>query len=259
MEKIAIANQKGGVGKTTTAINLAHALSVEGKRVLLLDIDPQLNATSGLGVDEEKDGNIYDFVLGRKKVEDVMISVGENLYLVPGTKDLAGLQVEIAYIKEWQTLLRERLKDLHGFDFVIFDTPPSIGPFTIISLVAANSVIIPVQCEYYALEGLSQLIKTIKMVKDSFNPELKIKGLLLTMYDRRVNLSKQVEEEVRKYFGRKVFKSVIPRSVRLAEAPSFGLSIFDYAPHSAGGESYRQLAREILYGEVDKEKAGKRS
>ncbi len=259
MEKIAIANQKGGVGKTTTAINLSHALSMEGKRVLLLDIDPQLNATSGLGVEEGVDGNIYDFILGRKKLEETIIEVERNLYLVPGTKDLAGLQVEIAYIKDWQLILKNRLEEIQGFDFIIFDTPPSIGPFTIISLVAANSVIIPVQCEYYALEGLSQLIKTIKLVKESFNPDLRIKGLLLTMYDRRVNLSKQVEEEVRRYFGRKVFQSVIPRSIRLAEAPSFGMSILSYAPHSAGGASYMQLAREILYGKVNEEKAGKRA
>ncbi len=248
MEKIAIANQKGGVGKTTTAVNLAHALAEAGKRVLLLDIDPQLNATSGLGVEERKESNIYHFLIGEKDFNEVSVMVDNNLYLVPGTKDLAGLQVEIAYIDRWQTLLRKRLKTVKDFDFVVFDTPPSIGPFTILSLVAADSVIIPVQCEYYALEGLSQLIKTIKMVKDSFNPSLKIKGLLLTMYDRRVNLSRQVEEEVRRYFGRKVFRSVIPRSIRLAEAPSFGMTIFRYAPHSAGSESYRELAREILNG-----------
>ena len=248
MERIAIANQKGGVGKTTTAVNLAHALAEAGKKVLLLDIDPQLNATSGLGIESNEKANIYHFLLKKKSFFDVMVEVDENLYLMPGTKDLAGLQVEIAYIEEWQTLLKRRLSEVEGFDFMIFDTPPSIGPFTIISLVAADSVIIPVQCEYYALEGLSQLIKTIKMVKDSFNPSLKIKGLLLTMYDRRVNLSKQVEEEVRRYFGRKVFRSVIPRSVRLAEAPSFGMTIFRYAPHSAGSESYRELAQEILNG-----------
>ncbi len=248
MEKIAIANQKGGVGKTTTAVNLAHALAEAGKRVLVLDIDPQLNATSGLGVEERKESNIYHFLIGEKDFNEVSVMVDNNLYLVPGTKDLAGLQVEIAYIDRWQTLLRKRLKTVKDFDFVVFDTPPSIGPFTILSLVAADSVIIPVQCEYYALEGLSQLIKTIKMVKDSFNPSLKIKGLLLTMYDRRVNLSRQVEEEVRRYFGRKVFRSVIPRSIRLAEAPSFGMTIFRYAPHSAGSESYRELAREILNG-----------
>ncbi len=259
MERIAIANQKGGVGKTTTAINLAHALGEEGRRVLLMDIDPQLNATSGLGVDEHRSNNVYDFVLGKKRFEEVVVNVSDNLYLIPGTKDLAGLQVEIAFIKDWQTILKKRLSEVKDFDFVIFDTPPSIGPFTIISLVAADSVIIPVQCEYYALEGLSQLVKTIKMVKDSFNPNLRLRGLLLTMYDKRVNLSKQVEEEVRKYFGRKVFQSVIPRSVRLAEAPSFGMSIFGYAPHSRGGESYRNLAREILYGKIDEEKIGQRA
>lgn len=248
MEKIAIANQKGGVGKTTTAINLAHALADAGKKVLLVDIDPQLNATSGLGVEEREDSNIYHFLIGEKSFQEVSLMFEHNLYLIPGTRDLAGLQVEISYINEWQTLLKRRLVGIDKFDFIIFDTPPSIGPFTIISLVASDSVIIPVQCEYYALEGLSQLVRTIKMVKDSYNPSLKIKGLLLTMYDRRVNLSKQVEEEVRRYFGRKVFRSVIPRSVRLAEAPSFGMTIFKYAPHSSGSESYRELAREILNG-----------
>lgn len=248
MEKIAIANQKGGVGKTTTAVNLAHALAEFGKKVLLLDIDPQVNATSGLGIRAQKDANIYTFLIGEKELDDVCVSVDKNFYLVPGSEDLAGLHIEVSYIKDWQTILKKRLEHLDGFDFVVFDTPPSIGPFTILSLVAADSVIIPVQCEYYALEGLSQLIKTIKMVKDSFNSELRLRGLLLTMYDKRVNLSRQVEEEVRKYFGRKVFRSVIPKSVRLAESPSFGMTALKYAPHSAGSQSYRELAMEVLNG-----------
>lgn len=243
---MAIANQKGGVGKTTTAVNLAVALSLKGKQVLLLDLDPQLNASSGLGINEDKSRNIYRVLTGEALLKDVIKHVENALYIIPGTRDLAGLAVELVYIDNWQMLLKKKLAEIENFDYIILDTPPSIGPFTVLSLVASDSVIIPIQCEYYALEGLSQLTRTIKYVKDAFNPDIRIRGLILTMYDKRVNLSKQIEDDVRKYFGRKVFQTVIPRSIRIAESPGFGMSIFRYAPDSAGSVSYIRLAEEVL-------------
>ncbi len=248
MKKIVIANQKGGVGKTTTCLNLGAALGRIGKKTLLIDLDPQCNTTSGLGL-ENYTYSIYEVLLGRANPRDALYETDEeNLYIIPSASSLVGGEVELRDIKGWHFVLKDIVDELDEFDYILIDTPPSLGTLTIIALVAADSVIVPVQCEYYALEGLTHLLKTIKLVKSSFNPDLRIEGLLLTMYDRRLNLSKQVEEEVRRYFGRKVFNTVIPRSIRLAEAPSFGVTIHKYAPDSAGAFNYLQLAKELENG-----------
>jgi len=246
---IAISNQKGGVGKTTTCTNLGAALGQLGKRVLIVDMDPQANTSSGLRFGDA-DKTIYDVLIGNISLSEAIRKTEEdNVWLVPSNKSLVGGEIEFRDVEGWHYLLRNVLRPVKEFDYILIDTPPSLGTLTIMSLVAAHSVVVPVQCEYYALEGLTQLIKTIMLIKNSYNPELKIEGLLLTMYDKRLNLSKQIEEELRRHFGRKVFNTVIYRSIRLAEAPSFGLSICKYAPDSLGALNYMELAKELVYEE----------
>lgn len=243
MRKIAVFNQKGGVGKTTTVINLADALANKGHRVLILDMDPQGNATSGLNVDKDRDHMIYDFLLGDEG--DFIVPIKENLDIIPSGATLAGIEIEFARRDGWQTVLKEDMAQLDGYDYIIMDCPPSLGILSILALTAADGILIPVQCEYYALEGLSQLMESIQLVRGGFNPDLEIEGVLLTMYDGRTNLSMQVVEEVKNYFKNAVFSTVIPRNVRLAEAPSYGMSILDYDKNSRGAKAYAALADEV--------------
>lgn len=247
---IVVANQKGGVGKTTTTVNLAAYLSNVGKKVLLIDIDPQGNSCSGLGIDiRERHGNgIYEVLIGHKTMRDVIVQTRyENLKIVPVTIDLTGAQVELMNVARKEYILKTAISEIkHGFDYIIIDTPPSLGLFTLNGLVAANSVLIPLQSEFYAMEGLAQLLKAIKMVKSGPNKGLKIEGVVITMYDSRTNLAKQVVDEVRAYFKEKVYDTIIPRNIRLGEAPSHGLAIFDYDKQSHGAEAYSQFGVEFI-------------
>jgi len=247
---IAIANQKGGVGKTTTAINLGASLAVAEKRTLIVDIDPQGNASSGLGVrDRDGHASVYDVLVeGRDPREAVMKEIHFPLLdLMPSNRDLVGAEIELVARPEREMVLRQALDPVRElYDFILIDCPPSLGLLTLNTLTAADSVLIPIQCEFYALEGLSQLLNTVRLVQRGLNPALDIEGVLLTMYDRRLNLSRQVADEARDYFGAKVFKSSIPRNVRLAEAPSFGQPIAQYDVLSAGAQSYLSLAREVI-------------
>lgn len=246
---ISISNQKGGVGKTTTAVNLAAFLAEKGKQVLVVDIDPQANAGFGLGVNvEEMETTVYEVLLGQIPVKDAIFKTTiDNLYLVPSNMHLAGAQVELMDMEDKEYLLKKALETVrHSFDFILIDCPPSLGILTLNSLVASDSVIIPLQCEYYALEGLSQLLKIISMVQDTLNPKLEIEGVLLTMYDPRTNLSQQVVADVKQFFKDKVFSAIIPRNVRLSEAPSFGKPINLYDRTSSGSISYEQLAHELI-------------
>lgn len=239
-------NQKGGVGKTTTCLNLAVAFSKLGKRVCVIDFDPQSNLSSGFGINGSS-GNIYDIFSERKNIEQVIKNLDKNLFVIPSSFDLVGLETEIKDELEKEFFLKNFVvKNLKDFDYILIDTPPSLGLLTLNALTASHSVIIPVQGEYYALEGLTYLLKTIKRVKEILNPSLKIRGFLLTIFDERLRLSRAIEEELRKAFKEKVFKTIIPRSVRLAESPSFGKSIFEYAPDSKGALAYLNLAKEIL-------------
>lgn len=240
---IAVFNQKGGVGKTTTVINLADALANKGHRVLILDLDPQGNATSGLNIEKDREEMIYDYLLGAEG--DFAVQVKENLSIIPSGAGLAGIEIEFARRDDWQTVLKDRIADLEGYDYIVMDCPPSLGILSILALTAADGILIPVQCEYYALEGLSQLMESIQLVRGGFNPDLEIEGVLLTMYDGRTNLSMQVVEEVKNYFKDAVFSTVIPRNVRLAEAPSYGMSIMDYDKNSRGAKAYASLADEV--------------
>ena len=240
---IAVFNQKGGVGKTTTVINLADALANKGHRVLILDLDPQGNATSGLNIEKDREEMIYDYLLGAEG--DFAVQVKENLSIIPSGAGLAGIEIEFARRDDWQTVLKDRIADLEDYDYIVMDCPPSLGILSILALTAADGILIPVQCEYYALEGLSQLMESIQLVRGGFNPDLEIEGVLLTMYDGRTNLSMQVVEEVKNYFKDAVFSTVIPRNVRLAEAPSYGMSIMDYDKNSRGAKAYASLADEV--------------
>ncbi len=247
---IAIANQKGGVGKTTTAINLGASLAVAERRTLVIDIDPQGNATSGLGV-EKSDAlpTIYDVLVEGRPARDCVISQLHfpTLALLPSTRDLVGAEIELIDRPARERILRKALEPLRDeYDIILVDCPPSLGLLTLNTLTAADSVLIPIQCEFYALEGLSQLLNTVRLVQRQLNPGLEIEGVLLTMFDKRLNLSKQVSEEAREYFGPRVFQSTIPRNVRLAEAPSFGQPIVTYDVLSAGAQSYLALAQELL-------------
>lgn len=245
---ISIANQKGGVGKTTTSINLSTVLAKKNKKTLLIDADPQGNATSGVGIDKEIELSVYDVLIDETKIEEAILKTNiKNLDVCPSNIDLAGAEVELVSMMSREQRLKEKLEDVkNSFDYIIIDCPPSLGLITLNAFTASNSVLIPVQCEYYALEGLGQLINTINLVKKHLNKNLEVEGALLTMYDARTNLSNQVVKEVKKYFGDKVYKTVIPRNVRLSEAPSYGMPITEYDPRSKGAKSYEKFTKEFL-------------
>lgn len=246
---IAIANQKGGVGKTTTSVNLSACLGELGQRVLLIDIDPQGNATSGLGIDKGKiEKSIYDVLVDDIPIKDTVIGTEvDNLKVLPATIQLAGAEIELVASMSRETKLKKAIDKIKNeYDFVIIDCPPSLGLLTINSLTAANSILVPIQCEFYALEGLSQLLKTITLIQDNLNQDLVLEGVVLTMFDSRTNLSGQVVQEVKNHFQQKVFKTIIPRNVRLSEAPSFGRPVIKYDPKSKGAEVYYNLAKEVL-------------
>ena len=247
---IAITNQKGGVGKTTTSVNLAAALAKMNYKVLLVDIDPQANATQGIGIDRDYvELSTYHVLTEEVGLDKVILhSYINNLDVVPGEIDLAGVDLELANVKKGrETRLRDALNKVKNqYDFIFIDCPPALGLLTTNALTSCDSVLIPVQCEYYALEGLTQLLNTIKLTQSHFNRKLSIEGLLLTMLDQRTNLGLEVSQEVRKYFGEKVYKTVIPRNIKLSEAPSAGISIFDYDKNSIGAIAYQELAKEVL-------------
>jgi chromosome partitioning protein len=245
---IAIANQKGGVDKTTTAINLAAAMAAYDQKVLLLDLDPQANATSGLGFSKkEETGTVYSALLSGDITPVIRATAFPNLWLVPSGRDLVGIEVELVGQPDRETRLRFALGAVRGsYDYVLIDCPPSLSLLTVNALTTADSVLVPIQTEYFALEGLTELLETIERVRDTFNPLLAMEGLVLTMYDERTNLARQVVDDIRKHFGDRVFQTVIPRNVRLGEAPSFGKPVLSYDVKSRGAEAYLALAREFL-------------
>lgn len=247
---IAIANQKGGVGKTTTAINLAAALARKGKYVLVVDLDPQANATSGIGIDHRKlEKGIYHSLVTDYKIRDIIAKTSiEGLHVAPSTIDLAGANIDLVHIDRREYRLRDALVEgRHDYDYVLIDCPPSLGLLTLNGIVAGHEILIPVQTEYYALEGLGQLLDTINLVKERLQPDISILGAVMTMYDERNRLSRSVFQELYKYFPDKIFRTVIPRNVALAEAPSYGKSIFDYDERAQGASAYRRLAEEIMW------------
>ena len=245
---ISVANQKGGVGKTTTTVNLATILAKRGKRTLLIDADPQGNATSGLGVDKDAGMSLYNILIDDTQMEETFQQTPiKNLILCPSNMDLAGAEVQLVSMMSREQRLKEKLdKVKEYFDYILIDCPPSLGLVTLNAFTASDSVLIPIQCEYFALEGLGQLLNTVDLVRKHLNKQFKIEGALLTMYDIRTNLSNQVVKEVKKYFGEKVYKNVIPRNVRLSEAPSYGLPITEYDPKSKGAKSYVKFAKEFM-------------
>lgn len=251
---IALFNQKGGVGKTTTNVNLSSCIAMKGKKVLIIDIDPQGNTTSGLGIDKTSvEYSIYEVLVDEVEAEEAIISTGfSDIDIIPSNMQLAGAEIEITNIEDREVRLKrivDKVKD--KYDYIFIDCPPSLGLLTINALTAVDSVIIPIQCEYYALEGVSQLMNTIQLVRKSLNPNLEIQGVVLSMFDGRTNLSIQVVEEVKKFFRGRVYRTIIPRNVRLAEAPSHGLPIMDYDPKSKGAVAYSELAEEFLDLEED--------
>jgi len=246
---IAIANQKGGVGKTTTAINLSACLAERGKNILVVDIDPQGNTTSGLGVDKSKlEYTVYDLILSNCDINDCLVqSPFKNLTVIPSSVHLAGAEIELIGTEDREFILKEIIDNVKSkFDFIIIDCPPSLNTLTVNALTTANSVLVPIQCEYYALEGLSQLIHTINLVTERLNPELYIEGVVFTMYDARTNLSLQVVENVKENLNQTIYKSIIPRNIKLAEAPSYGMPINVYDSKSTGADAYRELASEVI-------------
>jgi chromosome partitioning protein len=242
---IAVLNQKGGVGKTTTTINLAAFLARSGQRVLIADLDPQGNSTSGLGLDKQALGStLYDVLFSRAELDSTIKKISDNLFILPSNANLAGAEVELVSLAARETRLRQALAGA-DYDYILIDCPPSLGLLTINALSAAHSVLIPVQAEYYALEGLSQLLSVIQQVRASLNPGLDILGVLITLYDSRNSLSEQVKKELENYFGAKLFETIVPRNVRLAEAPSFGRTIIEHDKWSKGSRAYKSLAREV--------------
>ena len=254
---ISVANQKGGVGKTTTAVSLSASLAKKGKKVLLIDADPQGNATSAVGVDKECETSIYDVLVNEVEVDKVMQDTSiKNLKVCPSNINLAGAEVELVSMVSREQRLKEQLEKIKDdFDYIIIDCPPSLGLITLNAFTSSDSVLIPVQCEYFALEGLGQLINTINLVKKHLNKSLAIEGAVLTMYDIRTNLANQVVKEVKKYFENKVYKTVIPRNVKLSEAPSYGMPIVTYDPRSKGAKAYEKLTKEFLKINEEEQKA----
>lgn len=246
---IAFSNQKGGVGKTTTVLNVADYVARSGKKVLMIDIDPQGNLTSGYGIAKNRiENSLYDLMTGSAKFEEVVLPTGyENLDILPCNMDLAGLEVELVSVPNRAKVLANALKGkIDGYDFVMIDCPPSLGVLTLNALCTCDGVIVPIQSEFFALEGLSQLMNTIKLVKERINPKIKVEGVILTMYDGRSLMAKQVSDEIKKYFGTKVFEVPAPRNIKLCESPSFGVPISQHAPKSRGGVAYQQIAEEFL-------------